>query len=236
MDSIYLVATAASAAPTAAPTPQPADLGPGGWAQVTATYPADGLRLRTGASPVETLLQVLPEGSKVQIVGGPRLGDNGDLWYHVNADGTQGWVDGIYLVATSAPVVAAPVPATGAGAKLVKAALAQVGKKYAWSGVGPDVFDCSGLVWYAARAALGVDLPRIAADQAFAGVHVDRDQLAPGDLVFFANTYAPGITHVGVYIGGNRWVTAQDEQTGVVVLTLDIPYWKARYAGARRIT
>jgi len=234
VDSIYLVATAAP--PTAAPTPQPADLGPGGWAQVTGTYPADGLRLRTGASPTETLLQVLAEGSKVQIVGGPRLGDNGDLWYHVNADGTQGWVDGIYLVATSAPVVAAPVPATGAGAKLVKAALAQVGKKYAWSGVGPDVFDCSGLVWYAARAALGVDLPRIAADQAFAGVHVDRDQLAPGDLVFFANTYAPGITHVGVYIGGNRWVTAQDEQTGVVVLTLDIPYWKARYAGARRIT
>ena len=81
----------------------------------------------------------------------------------------------------------------------------------------------------------GVSLPRTAQQQFDATAPVGRDSLLAGDLVFFANTYAPGITHVGVYIGGNRWVTAQDEQTGVVVLTLDIPYWKARYAGARRI-
>ncbi|HET8631183.1 MAG TPA: NlpC/P60 family protein, partial [Thermomicrobiales bacterium] len=73
-------------------------------------------------------------------------------------------------------------------------------------------------------------------EQAFAGVHVDRDQLRPGDLVFFANTYAPGITHVGIYLGAGRWVTAEDEDTGVVVLSLDSPYWSAHYAGARRIT
>ena len=89
---------------------------------------------------------------------------------------------------------------------------------------------------YVARAALGIDLPRIAADQASAGVHVDAASLAPGDLVFYANTYQPGISHVGIYIGGGRWVTAEDENTGVVVISMDVPYWKARYAGARRIT
>ena len=122
----------------------------------------------------------------------------------------------------------------GAGAR--PGALAQAGKKYVFGATGPDAFDCSGLVQYVARAALGIDLPRVAADQALAGVHVDAVNLAPGDLVFYANTYQPGISHVGVYIGGGRWVTAEDERTGVVVLSMDAPYWKTRYVGARRVT
>ena len=57
-----------------------------------------------------------------------------------------------------------------------------------------------------------------------------------GDLVFYENTYGPGITHVGIYIGNNQWVSAENEASGVKISSLDEPYWKARYAGARRIT
>lgn len=241
VDGIYLTPVAAPAPnPTPPTSAAPGTLPPGAWAEVIDTFGTPGLRLRSGPAPWEALLATLPEGSKLQIVEGPVTGGNGDPWYRVNAAGTTGWVDGIYLTAASGgpgttPLAGPPPPNAAAAAELVRVALAQVGKRYVWGGAGPDTFDCSGLVVYAAQVALGIALPRVAADQAFAGVHVDASQLAPGDLVFFANTYQPGISHVGIYLGAGRWVTAEDEQTGVVVRTLDMPYWKARYAGARRI-
>lgn len=244
VDGSYLVPGDAPAPPPpTAPDPPTAPalggLTTGGWAQVVGAAPAGGLRLRAAPAPWETLLTVLPEGTTLRIVEGPTTGGNSDPWYRVTAGASTGWVDGVYLRASSAPGAApATTPAGAAGARgaaLVKAALGLVGKPYIWGATGPDGFDCSGLIVYVAREALGVDLPRIAADQAFAGVHVDVDKLAPGDLVFYANTYQPGISHVGIYIGGGRWVTAEDENSGVVVRSLDLPYWKARYAGARRI-
>lgn len=242
VDGIYLVAAeppappAPPAAPPAAPTAG-ASFAVGSWVEVTGTNDVGGLRLRGGPAPTETLLRLLPDGTKLQIAEGPVTGSNGDPWYRVDGAGQGGWVDGIYLNASSAPSPgAAPAPPGPGAQALVQVALQQVGKRYAWGGVGPDAFDCSGLVYYAARVALGITLPRVAADQASAGVHVDPDQLQPGDLVFYANTYQPGISHVGIYIGGRRWVTAQDERTGVVIVSLDEPYWKTRYVGARRIT
>lgn len=79
-------------------------------------------------------------------------------------------------------------------------------------------------------------LPRVAVDQFAVGVAVKPDALRPGDLVFYANTSTTGISHVGIYIGGGRWVSALDEKIGVKAIALDEPYWKQRYAGARRIT
>jgi cell wall-associated NlpC family hydrolase len=114
--------------------------------------------------------------------------------------------------------------------------MAQVGKPYVWGGTGPDGFACSGLTLFAARKALGVTLPRVAVDQFTAGVAVKPDELQPGDLFSYANTYTTGISHVGIYIGGGRCVSALDEKIGVKAISLDEPYWKQRYAGARRIT
>ncbi len=220
-----------------ADTPALSDtLGGSDWAQVTGTYPAEGLRVRSAPAPWEARLSVVPEGAKLRILDGPVQGGDGDPWFYITADGVTGWVNGLYLVPAGPPSGDwRPRSGSAGGNALVQLALAEVGKPYAWGGTGPDAFDCSGLVLYVAEA-LGIDIPRVAADQAFAGVHVDYDQLAPGDLVFYANTYEPGITHVGIYIGNNRWVTAQDEYSGVLILSLDVPYWKTRYAGARRIT
>ena len=238
------LATPLTPAPLEAPvTPASGGLAPGAWAEVNGTTGTSGLRLRGAPSPWEQLLAILPEGTTLKILEGPVRGGNGNPWYRVAWDGSWGWVAGTYLIPATAPAgtpvttapTAAPAPGTGRGDALVQIALAQVGKPYVWGGNGPDGFDCSGLVVYAARKALGLTMPRVAADQAFAGVHVDFANLTPGDLVFYANTYQPGISHVGIYIGDGRWATASDETTGVIVASLDEPYWKSRYAGARRI-
>ena len=254
VDSSYLEPTATPAAipastpiapePGATPAPTSGGLAAGAWAEVNGTTGTCGLRLRAAPSPWERLITILPEGTKLKILEGPARGGNGDQWYRLAWDGAWGWASGIYLLPTTAPsgeqptlpTTAAPAPGSPRGEALVAVALAQVGKPYIWGGVGPGGFDCSGLVLYAARKALGVTMPRVAADQAFAGVHVDFANLVPGDLVFYANTYQPGISHVGIYIGNGKWVTASDETTGVVIASLDEPYWKSRYAGARRIT
>ncbi len=211
--------------------PAPVGLVPGSWAAVSGAASAGGLRLRAAPAPTAQLLTILPEGTTLRLLEGPTVGGNGDPWYRVAWDGSWGWVDGAYLLPVDAPAPVAP-----AGQALVDVALAQVGKPYVWGATGPDTFDCSGLTLYAARRVLGITLPRTADAQAWSGVHVDRDHLAVGDLVFFADTYAPGITHVGLYLGDGRWVGAQNEAYGIVVDTLDRPYWRDHYAGARRIT
>lgn len=254
VDGTYLEPTAApTAAPVSTPaTPEPSGapeltsggLAAGAWAEVNGTVGTTGLRLRAAPAPWEQLLTILPEGTKLKILEGPARGGNGDPWYRLAWDGSWGWASGVYLIPTTAlpgaqptiPTSAAPPAGTPRGEALVAVARAQIGKPYAWGGVGPDSFDCSGLVVFAARKALGVTLPRVAADQAFTGVHVEFANLAPGDLVFYANTYQPGISHVGIYIGNGEWITASDETTGVIIARLDEPYWKSRYAGARRIT
>lgn len=103
------------------------------------------------------------------------------------------------VAAPVAPVVA-PTPAAQIA---VDTALAQVGKPYVWAGAGPNVFDCSGLTQFAYRAA-GIALPHSSRMQSTIGTPVPRDQLQPGDLVFF---YSP-VGHVGMYIGNGLMVYA----------------------------
>lgn len=132
----------------------------------------------------------------------------------------------------------APLGATvtsGGGSAILAAARTQVGGAYVWGGEQPGAFDCSGLTRWAVREATGETIPRVAADQARAGVPVERADLRPGDLVFFENTYGPGITHVGVYAGEGRFVHAASERQGIIVSRLDEPYWGSRYATARRV-
>lgn len=98
----------------------------------------------------------------------------------------------------------APAPTTRKSAQVaVDTALAQLGKPYRWGGSGPDAFDCSGLTSFAWRAA-GVELPRTSRAQYAATTRISRDQLQPGDLVFY---HSP-ISHVAMYIGGTKVVEA----------------------------
>jgi cell wall-associated NlpC family hydrolase len=117
---------------------------------------------------------------------------------------------------------------SGAAAIAIKFALAQLGKPYAFAAAGPYAFDCSGLTM-AAWGAAGVSLPHFAESQYNYGTHVSRDQLLPGDLVFF---YQP-IGHVALYIGNGLIVHAPTY--GDVVKIVPLSTFDSDYVGATRL-
>lgn len=116
---------------------------------------------------------------------------------------------------------------------IVRTALGYLGTPYVPGGATPAGFDCSGFVWYVYRLH-GVDLPRNVASQASVGRHVDREDIRPGDLVFFSTT-GPGSTHVGIATSRDAFVHAPNSRGVVRVEPLTSPYWSQRYAGARRL-
>jgi cell wall-associated NlpC family hydrolase len=124
-------------------------------------------------------------------------------------------------IAAAGPVLAG----SEAAQKAIDIAMAQRGKPYVWAASGPGSFDCSGLTAYAFRAA-GVSLPHSSRMQSQMGQPVSRDQLQPGDLVFF---YSP-VSHVGIYIGNGQMVHAPTSGDVVKVAPL-----MGGYSGARRI-
>jgi len=125
----------------------------------------------------------------------------------------------------SAPVGPAP-PATHSS--VVAIAEHYLGVPYVWGGASPSGFDCSGLVMYV-FAQVGVSLPHSSYSQYGMGSPVSRDQLQPGDLVFF-----DGLGHVGIYVGGGSFIHAP--HTGDVVKISGISGWYAStYVGARRL-
>jgi cell wall-associated NlpC family hydrolase len=135
-------------------------------------------------------------------------------------------VVGISAITPSADTVVAPPP-THTGVAGV--ALSQLGTQYVWAGAAPGGFDCSGLVMWA-YAQVGVALPHSSYAQWGYGVSVSRDQLQPGDLVFF-----DGLGHVGIYIGGNQFVHAPHTGDVVKISSLDEGWYASTYVGARRI-
>lgn len=118
---------------------------------------------------------------------------------------------------------------------MIERALSWLGVRYRFGGQDEKRgFDCAGLV-RRVYATMAVNLPRTAAAQYREGCMVSRDELQPGDLVFFRNTYKRGISHVGIYIGDGRFVHAASRRRAVVVDRLDTPYFRSRFAGGRRI-
>ena len=114
-------------------------------------------------------------------------------------------------------------------------ALQQQGVPYVWGGAAPaDGFDCSGLVYWA-YAQAGVQLPRLSAEQWHWTERVNADEAQPGDLVFFAGTNGPDISHVGIYAGAGLMLNAPDVGQTVTLEPLNDPYWQAHLAGFGRI-
>ena len=104
---------------------------------------------------------------------------------------------------------------------------------YAWGGIQPGGFDCSGYIFYIFKQ-YGIELPRMADEQFEVGASVPKSQLQEGDLVYFS-TYEPGPSHVGIYIGANKFIHASSAAEKVTITPLDKPYYVERYLGARRI-
>jgi cell wall-associated NlpC family hydrolase len=139
---------------------------------------------------------------------------------------TQQTVVGISAVTPESDTIVAPPPTHGG---VVAYAMSQLNTPYVWGGAAPGGFDCSGLVMWA-YAQVGVSLPHSSYAQYGYGVPVSRDQLAPGDLVFF-----DGLGHVGIYIGGGQFVHAPHTGDVVKISSLSEDWYSANYVGARRI-
>jgi cell wall-associated NlpC family hydrolase len=118
---------------------------------------------------------------------------------------------------------------------VITVALSQVGTPYFWGGRSPVIgFDCSGLVTYVFQQAVHLALPRQSYDQARLGQPIALDDRRPADLVFF-NTLRREFSHVGIYIGRERFVHAPVTGAFVRIERLGGDYWRARYNGARRV-
>ena len=114
--------------------------------------------------------------------------------------------------------------ATVTGQDIVNEAKRHLGVPYQWGGNGPSTFDCSGLTKYV-YGQFGITLPRVAEDQASSGTAVSRENLQPGDLVFWGSP----AYHVGIYIGNNQYIHAPQDNEVVKISTL------STYTSARRI-
>ena len=123
-------------------------------------------------------------------------------------------------------------PVANRGQALLRAAESRIGSPYRYGGAGPDAFDCSGLVAYAHRE-VGVSVPRTAAAQFAAASPVPRDDLRPGDLVFFRLS-GREVSHVGIYAGADRFVHAPQSGGHVRMASLDEEHFRRSFAGAGR--
>lgn len=114
-------------------------------------------------------------------------------------------------------------------------AMSLLDTRYAWGGRGPATgFDCSGLVSHVYREAVGIPVKGTSADLGRQSRPIDRSQLQPGDLVFF-NTLGARHSHVGVYVGNNKFVHASNPRTGVRMDVLSNRYYAQRFEGAQSL-
>lgn len=124
-----------------------------------------------------------------------------------------------------------PAQAQVARDNFVMEAKKHVGSQYVYGAVGPETFDCSGLIYYCARESVKVQLPRTAkAIYSYCRIVPDSKREV-GDLLFFKTTSSGTISHVGIYIGNNQFISAISDgpNSGVIISSLKQDYWKGKY-------
>ena len=186
------------------------------------------VNIRATPSAEGDLLAQMSEGDKARIIG------INSTFYKVIFNGTTGYVRSDLLALTEAPLSNSSGVAVSIGSQLVDYAYNYLGVSYVWGGTTPSGFDCSGFTKYVCNA-FGYSINRTAAQQLGNGTSISQSELQPGDLVFFANTYASSAaaTHVGIYVGDGKFIHAASG--GVKVTALSDSYYACRYVGARRI-
>jgi cell wall-associated NlpC family hydrolase len=124
---------------------------------------------------------------------------------------------------------------TSKASELVVTAMGFLGVPYKWGGNSFEQgFDCSGFVKALFEQSAGYVLPRRSAEQAATTLPIDKSELQPGDLVFF-NTLKSAFSHVGIYVGDNKFIHSPRSGAVVRVEDMRMGYWSSRFDGARRV-
>lgn len=119
--------------------------------------------------------------------------------------------------------------------ELTLRAMGMIGTQYKYGGTAPETgFDCSGLVRYLFSDLFGAEMPRTAEEMSRLGDAIDTKYLLPGDLVFY-NTLKRAFSHVGIYLGNDKFIHAPARGGRVRIENMGVRYWKQRFNGARRI-
>ncbi|EOC62166.1 C40 family peptidase [Neisseria meningitidis] len=134
------------------------------------------------------------------------------------------------------PINRAPARRAGNADELIGNAMGLLGIAYRYGGTSVSTgFDCSGFMQHIFKRAMGINLPRTSAEQARMGTPVARSELQPGDMVFFRTLGGSRISHVGLYIGNNRFIHAPRTGKNIEITSLSHKYWSGKYAFARRV-
>lgn len=183
------------------------------------------LNMRAWAGTGYDTLCVIPGGSVLKLEGVC------DGWYKVTYSGKTGYVSGDYITITTEPSAAA---SNDLGMQIVSFAEQYIGTPYALGGNGPNRFDCSGFTKFV-FAHFGYSLNRTATDQLQNGVSVSRDELQPGDLVFFKYRTSKPVSHVGIYIGNGQFIHASTNQYVVQIDQMNSGHYANVYVYGRRV-
>ena len=138
------------------------------------------------------------------------------------------------LAAASVITSQLTAPSSDKGQLIASTAMKYLGARYVFGGTSPAGFDCSGFAYFVQKSA-GLNVGRTLWQQFNTGARVAKSQLQVGDEVFFANTYMPGLSHAGFFLGEGKFIHANNERTGVTVSRMDDAYWANRFVGAARI-
>jgi cell wall-associated NlpC family hydrolase len=201
----------------------------------------DGAPCLTAPDWGAATLTVLGEGEAVPV----RAETRGE-WQPVDCAGAGGYVH-VALITWTPVAPSDPVTSSGelpkgktsgngeaVGEQIVSFAMQFQGYPYVYAGEGPYAFDCSGFTMFVIHNTLGINIPHDMRVQYQMGRSVSRDELQPGDEVFFANTLNPGMSHTGIYIGNGQFIHAETESSGVRISDLDAEYYSSRWYGAVR--
>ena len=184
----------------------------------TAVVKASALHLREKASTGSKSLAMAYRNETVDVTA--KAGD----WFKVKYNGKVGYMHGDYLTVTES---------ISEGQKIVNCAEQYLGVPYVWGGSSPNGFDCSGFVQYVTRKC-GYSIGRTVTQQWNYGTQVSKEDLQPGDLVFFVNTYTSGFSHIGIYVGDGEFIHASSNG-GVKYSDLNSNYYTQHYYSARRL-
>ncbi|MCD7791888.1 MAG: C40 family peptidase [Oscillospiraceae bacterium] len=189
-------------------------------ASATGTVLGSDVRLR--AAPDGTVIGWCQTGDSVSVSG-----VSGEWLKVTTASGAQGYISSRYVSIS---------PQTLSVTQAVSTAMQYLGCSYCWGGTSPTTgFDCSGFVYYIYSEIYGQELSRTAQGMYDDnGVSVAKDELKAGDLVFFGYSTS-SITHVGIYIGDNKFIHSSTEDKGVIISELNSDYYTSMYVGAKRL-